>query len=207
MMNSAPEAGALTSAQRQIYVDHAATTPVAPEVLEAMLPYFSEFYGNPSSIHRLGRRANVALENARRSIAGLFGAKAGEIVFTGCGSESDNAALRGIAHARRARTGATRIVTTPIEHQAVLDDGRGSARPLWLYTDIAPGRQCRTHRPGSMRTSAGRRQRVALVSVMLANNEVGTIQPVAEVGTAVPGTRRAAAHGCGPGRGQAAAAG
>ena len=111
-MNSRP--------QRQIYLDHAATTPVAPEVVQAMLPYFSEYYGNPSSIHRTGRRANVALENARRAIAGLIGAKAGEIVFTGCGSESDNAALRGIALARRAAMGATRILTTPVEHQAVL---------------------------------------------------------------------------------------
>ena len=107
-------------AARTIYLDHAATTPVLPEVLDAMLPYFTEYYGNPSSIHAVGRRAAVALQEARRTLAGLLGAKPGEIIFTGGGTEADNAALRGIALARRQATGANRLVTTPVEHKAVL---------------------------------------------------------------------------------------
>ncbi|MCB0021962.1 MAG: aminotransferase class V-fold PLP-dependent enzyme, partial [Caldilinea sp.] len=106
--------------QRPIYLDHAATTPVRPTVLEAMLPFFTEAYGNPSSIHSTGRGASVALQKARQMLADLLGARPSEIIFTGCGTESDNAALRGIAAARRAATGANRIITTPIEHKAIL---------------------------------------------------------------------------------------
>ena len=173
-MNSQP--------QRQIYVDHAATTPVAPEVVQAMLPYFSEFYGNPSSIHRTGRRANVALENARRSIAGLIGAKAGEIVFTGCGSESDNAALRGIALARRAATGATRILTTPVEHQAVLATAADLRDRYGFTLTLIPVDEAARVDVAAFERALGDGDDVALASVMLANNEVGTIQPVAELG-------------------------
>ncbi len=168
--------------QRQIYVDHAATTPVAAEVLDAMLPYFTEFYGNPSSIHRLGRRANVALEQARRSIAGLIGARPGEIVFTGCGSESDNAALRGIAHARRAATGATRIVTTPIEHHAVLTTAEDLRDRYGFALTLVPVDGAGHIDLAACEQVLGDGRDVALVSVMLANNEVGTIQPLAEVG-------------------------
>ncbi len=169
-------------AQRQIYVDHAATTPVAPEVLDAMLPYFSEFFGNPSSIHRLGRRANVALENARRSIAGLIGARPGEIVFTGSGSESDNAALRGIAHARRAQTGAARIVTTPIEHHAVLTTAEDLRDHYGFTLTLIPVDSTGRIDLAACEHVLGDGSEIALVSVMLANNEVGTIQPIAEVG-------------------------
>jgi cysteine desulfurase len=168
--------------QRQIYADHAATTPVAPEVLDAMLPYFSEFFGNPSSIHRLGRRANVALENARRSIAGLIGARPGEIVFTGCGSESDNAALRGIAHARRAKTGAARIVTTPIEHHAVLATAEDLCERYGFTLTLIPVDSTGRIDLAACEQALGDGSEVALVSVMLANNEVGVIQPLAEAG-------------------------
>ena len=168
--------------QRQIYVDHAATTPVAPEVLDAMLPYFSEFFGNPSSIHRLGRRANVVLENARRSIAGLIGARPGEIVFTGCGSESDNAALRGIALARRAKIGATRIVTTPIEHHAVLTTAEDLRDHYGFTLTLLPVDSTGRIDLTACEQAVGDGSETALVSVMLANNEVGTIQPIAEVG-------------------------
>lgn len=168
--------------QRQIYVDYAATTPVAPEVLDAMLPYFGEFYGNPSSIHRLGRRANVALEQARRSLAERIGAKPGEIVFTGCGSESDNAALRGIAHARRAATGATRIVTTPIEHHAVLSTAEDLHDRYGFTLTLLPVDEVGRIDLAACERALGDGSDVALVSVMLANNEVGTIQPIAELG-------------------------
>ncbi len=173
-MNSQP--------QRQIYVDHAATTPVAPEVLDAMLPYFSEFYGNPSSIHRLGRRANVAIEHARRAIAGSIGARPGEIVFMGCGSESDNAALRGIALARRAATGAVRIVTTPIEHHAVLTTAEDLRDRYGFALTLAPVDAAGRIDLAACEQALGDGRDVALVSVMLANNEVGTIQPIAELG-------------------------
>ena len=168
--------------QRQIYVDHAATTPVAPEVLDAMLPYFSEFYGNPSSIHRLGRRANIALEQARRSIAERIGAKPGEIVFTSCGSESDNAALRGIAHARRAVTSAARIVTTPIEHHAVLTTAEDLRDRYGFTLTMVPVDEAGRVNVAACEQALGDGKDVALVSVMLANNEVGTIQPIAELG-------------------------
>ncbi len=113
-------------------LDHAATTPLDPAVLEAMLPYFSEFYGNPSSIHGVGRRAGVALEGARRSLAAAIGARPGEIIFTSGGSESDNAALRGIALARRAATGANRI-----HHHAGRAQGGAGRRPRTCATAMA----------------------------------------------------------------------
>ena len=103
-----------------IYLDHAATTPMLPEVLAAMQPYFSEYFGNSSSVHAAGRRANVALNAARRTIATLIGAKANEIIFTSGGTEGANTALRGIALARRSASGANRIITSAIEHHAVL---------------------------------------------------------------------------------------
>ena len=172
----------MADSRRVIYMDHAATTPVRPEVLEAMAPYFTEYYGNPSSIHGVGRRAGVALNDARRLIANTIGARPNEIIFTGCGTESDNAAVRGIALARRQKTGANRIIISPVEHQAILytaDDLRDH-----FGFDV-------THVPvdGSGRvmldafsTALGDGEDVAVVSVMYANNEVGTIQPIAEIG-------------------------
>src|SRR4029079_7237299 len=113
--------------RRTIYMDHSATTPVRDEVFAAMQPYFAEFYGNASSIHGVGRRAGVALAQARRTIADLVGAKPSEIIFTSGGTEGDNAALRGLALARRAATGANRIVTSPVEHHAVLNTAQDLA--------------------------------------------------------------------------------
>jgi cysteine desulfurase len=147
-----------------------------------MLPYFTEYFGNPSSMHRTGRRANVALENARRSIAGLIGAKAGEIIFTGCGSESDNAAVRGIALARRATSGATRILTTPIEHQAVLATALDLCDRYGFDLTLIPVDGEARVDVADFERALGDGGEVALASVMLANNEVGTIQPVAELG-------------------------
>jgi cysteine desulfurase len=104
-----------------VYLDHAATTPVDPAVLAAMLPYFTEQFGNPSSIHAAGRRAAVALQTARQTVAGLLSCRPGELVFTGSGTEGDNMALRGIALARRKATGANRILISAVEHKAVLE--------------------------------------------------------------------------------------
>lgn len=163
-----------------IYLDHAATTPVRPEVVEAMLPYLIEFYGNPSSIHSLGRKAYAGLDGARRTIAHLLGAKTNEILFTGGGSESDNTALRGIALARRSQTGANRIVTTPVEHKAVLDTALDLRDHFGFEVSIIPVDNDGAVRADDLSPLLG--EDVAIVSVMMANNEVGTIQPIREIG-------------------------
>lgn len=173
---------AVTKNEPFIYVDHAATTPVAPAVLAAMLPYFGEFYGNPSSLHRAGRRAAVALEAARRTLAALIGAKATEITFTGCGSESDNAAVRGIALARRAATGANRIVTSAVEHHAVLHTAEDLRNRYGFELTVLTVDRAGVVDPAELTPVLGDGSTVALVSVMLANNEVGTIQPIAQIG-------------------------
>jgi cysteine desulfurase len=163
-----------------VYLDHAATTPVRPEVVEAMLPYLTEFYGNSSSIHSLGRKAHAGLDGARRTIANILGAKTGEIIFTGGGSESDNAALRGIALARRSQTGANRIVTTPVEHKAVLETALDLRDHFGFEVTLIPVDGDGTVRAADVAAFLG--EDVAVVSVMVANNEVGTIQPIGEIG-------------------------
>ena len=102
-----------------IYLDYAATTPVDPRVLAAMLPYFNETFGNPSSVHCFGQKAEAAVESARETVAAALNCQPDEIVFTSCGSESDNLALRGTALARREKTGANLILTSRVEHHAV----------------------------------------------------------------------------------------
>ena len=175
-------------ASRTIYLDHAATTPVLPEVLEAMLPYFTEYYGNPSSIHAVGRRAAVALQEARRTLAGLIGARPGEIIFTGGGTEADNAALRGIALARRQATGAHRLITTAIEHKAVLQTAEDLRDRYGFELTVLPVDQDGLVRPADVSaaleasTDGSKAAGTALVSVMAANNEIGTVQPIAEIG-------------------------
>ncbi len=164
----------------KIYMDHAATTPTRAEAIEAMLPYLSEFYGNPSSIHSIGRKAHAGLDAARRTIAQLLGAKPNEIVFTGCGSESDNAALRGIAGARREQSGANRIITSAIEHKAVLETAVDLRDHYGFELTVLP-----VDGEGRVDVAALEAilaEDVAVVSVMLANNEIGTIQPLAEIG-------------------------
>src|SRR3990172_7358343 len=104
--------------QRQVYLDHAATTPVHPKALEAMLPYFSEQYGNPSSIYSLAREARKALDGAREVVSGILGCKPNEVLFTSGGSESDNTAIKGAAFA--AKSGGNHIITSSVEHHAVL---------------------------------------------------------------------------------------
>lgn len=162
-----------------IYMDHSATTPVDPEVVAAMSPYWTELYGNPSSLYGLGRRAAAALQSARETIAGLLHCEPAEIVFTSCGTESDNLAIRGIALAAAAR-GQRHLITTPIEHPAVLH----------TVADLVERFDCEvTHVPvdragmvDPQAVEAAIRPDTALISVMLANNEVGTVEPVAEIG-------------------------
>ncbi len=163
------------------YFDHAATTPVAPEVLEAMLPYFTAGYGNPSSIHSVGRRAAVALQAARRTIAACIGARPAEIVFTSGGTESDNAALRGIALARRAATGADQIITSAVEHMAVLGTAMDLRDRYGFALTVLPVDHTGAVAVDAVADALGDGRKVALVSIMYANNEVGTVQPLAAI--------------------------
>jgi len=172
----------MTAPRRTIYLDHAATTPVAPEVLTAMQPYFSEFYGNPSSIHRVGRQANIALEQARRTLAEGIGATPTELIFTSGGTEGANAALRGLALARRAATGANRIITSPIEHHAVLHTAFALRDHFGFDLILLPVNQTGLVDPADLEDALGNGSDVAVVSVMLANNEIGVIQPIAALG-------------------------
>jgi len=162
-----------------IYLDHSATTPVDPRVVDAMTPYWTEMYGNPSSVYGLGRRSAAALEDARRTVARILNAQPTEIVFTSCGTESDNLAIRGTALAAAAK-GRRHLITTPIEHHAVLH----TVADLVERFDFEV-----THIPVDRRglvdpalVQAAIRPDTALISVMMANNEVGTIEPVAEIG-------------------------
>ncbi|MEZ4675456.1 MAG: cysteine desulfurase family protein [Caldilineaceae bacterium] len=172
----------MTESRPRIYLDHSATTPMRPEVLAAMQPYFLEFYGNPSSIHTVGRRANVALENARRSIATLINAAPREVLFTSGGTEGDNAALRGIALARRKATGANRIVTTPIEHHAVLHTAFDLRDNYGFELTLLPVDRAGLVALADVEKAVGNGSDVALISIMYANNEIGTIQPIIEIG-------------------------
>lgn len=161
---------------RIIYMDHAATTPTHPEVLQAMLPYFTERYGNPSSIYRAGAEVREAMEEARRKVAAALGADPEEIIFTSGGTEADNFAIKGVAYLLQEKR--DHIITTAVEHHAVLEtchylerqgfrvtilpvDGQGIVDPEEVRKAITP--------------------HTALVSVMHANNEIGTIMPIEEI--------------------------
>jgi len=162
-----------------VYLDHAATTPVDPEVVAAMHPYFAEDFGNPSSIHALGQRSEAAIERARAEVAAVLGCPAGEILFTSGGSESDNLALRGAAFAAREERGATRLLTTPVEHPAVLNTAEALSRyhgfelellPIDAHGRVDPDELLRRLSP-----------EVAVVSVIHANNEIGTVNSVVQL--------------------------
>ena len=160
-----------------IYLDHAATTPIDPEVLEAMLPYLTEHYGNPSSLHASGRRARQGLDEARETVARILGAKPREIVFTGGGSESDNLAIKGAAWAASAR--GRHIITSAVEHKAVLNSCAILERSGFEVSYLPVDRYGRVD-PADL--AAAISERTTLVSIMYANNEVGTIQPIADIG-------------------------
>jgi cysteine desulfurase len=162
---------------QRIYLDHNATTPVAPEVADRMLAVLREEYGNPSSVHHFGQRAKAAIDEARAAVAALLGAEASEIIFTSGGTESDNLAIRGAAEALDA-TGRRHLITTGIEHEAVLNTFRALARRGWTTTMV------KVDQDGIVAPEAIAEvltDQTALVTVMHANNEIGTVQPVAEV--------------------------
>jgi cysteine desulfurase len=163
----------------QIYLDYAATTPLDSRVLDVMLPFFRASFGNPSSVHRYGQHAEAAVEEARETVAAVLGCRPDEVIFTSCGSESDNLALRGAAQAISEKTGRKWILTARTEHHAVSKTAEQLAEHLgfkleWLEVDehgmVTPGvvekRSC---------------DNTAIVSVMYANNEIGTINPVAQI--------------------------
>ncbi len=174
-----------------IYMDYAATTPTDKRVIETMLPYFDEVYGNPSSLHAFGQEAKAAVEGTREKIASYLGAEPAEIVFTSGGTESDNFAIKGVAYANRKK--GDQIITSAIEHPAVLEtcrflekegfrviylpvDGEGLVDPAAVADAIT--------------------DKTILISIMHANNEIGTIQPIAEIGSAGPGAGRLFSYGC-----------
>ena len=161
----------------RIYLDHAATTPTAPEVLAAMLPYFSECWGNASAVYATGREARRAVENARKEVAKAIGALPQEICFTSGGSESDNAAIRGTARALREK--GKHIITTAIEHHAVLKTCRQLEQEGFVVTRVRPDGEGRID-PEEIRKAI--RKDTILVTVMAANNEIGTLEPVGEIG-------------------------
>jgi len=160
----------------RIYLDNSATTPVAPQVLEAMLPYFSELYGNASSLHGFGQEAHAALDESREAIAETLGADPSEIIFTAGATEADNLAIKGLAFANPEKR---HIITTAIEHDAVLSTCR------WLETQ---GREVTyvgvdaNGRVDPRDIAQALREDTLLVSVMAGNNEIGTIEPIEEIG-------------------------
>ena len=162
---------------RRIYLDHAATTPVRPEVIEAMNKVHTEVWGNPSSIHQFGRPARKLLEESREKVAAAIGADAREIVFTGSGTEADNIAILGGARANKKK--GTHLITTVVEHHAVLDAFKSLEKEGFEVTYLtvdADGRVSVEDFKNALRDDT------SLVSVMMANNEVGTIMPVEEIG-------------------------
>ena len=161
---------------KRIYMDHAATTPVAPEVLEAMMPYFSSLYGNASSLHSFGREADAAIEEARSKVAELINADPSEIYFTSGGTESDNLALKGIAW-RNEKKG-HHIITSSIEHPAVLEVCKALMKQGYETTYL-PVTNYGLTEPEAIRAAI--RPDTILISIMHANNEIGTIQPLREI--------------------------
>ena len=163
-----------------VYMDHAGTTALDPKVLEAMIPYFSKHFGNPSSLHSVGQEARYALDEARERVAGVLNCRPREVVFTGGGTESDNAAIHGVATGLQ-ETG-NHIITSSVEHHAVLHacqylesqgfevtylpvDSDGMVQPESVYNAI--------------------NERTTLVTIMYGNNEIGTINPISDISKAI----------------------
>lgn len=162
---------------KTIYLDHSATTPVDPRVVEQMLPYFTDKFGNASSLHRWGQIALAALDESRRTIADILGANPKEIIFTSGGSESDNLALRGVAFALRSK--GNHIITTPIEHHAILRTAEQLEKEFGFEVTRVPVDRLGRVNPDDIARAIT--PKTILISVMYANNEVGTIEPLAEI--------------------------
>ena len=179
---------------RFVYADNAATTPVSPTVFEAMKPFYTDLYGNPSSLYAIGRDAKKHLELARADVASCLGVEPHEIFFTSGGSESDNWAIKGVAH-QLAKKGKKHIITSKFEHHAVLHTCAALEQEGFsvTYLDV--------HSDGLVRPEeleAAIREDTALVTIMYANNEIGTIQPIPELGAICKKTWCTISHRCGP---------
>src|SRR3989344_2481264 len=164
--------------KKEIYLDHAATTPLAKEVLKEMIPYFSENYGNPGSFHQKGLTAKTAVDEAREKIASILNCSPEEIIFTSGGTEGDNRAVKGTAFARRGE--GTHLITTKIEHKAILEPCRYLEKEFGFKTSYLS-----VDKYGLVTAEQVKKAltaETALVSVMYANNEIGTIEPIAEIG-------------------------
>lgn len=166
----------MTIAERVIYLDHAATTPMRSEVLDAMMPYFAADFGNPSSIYTIGQEARKAVDDARERIARILGARMSEIVFTSGGTESDNAAIKGVAFALKSL--GNHIITTAIEHHAVLHTCY-QLEQFGFDVTYLPVDEYGMVDPRDVVDAIT--DQTILVSVMMANNEIGTVQPIAEI--------------------------
>lgn len=161
----------------QVYMDHSATTPVDHAVVEAMIPYFSEKFGNPSSLYTIGRQARRAIEESRQKVADLIGAKKEEIIFTGSGTESDNLAIKGIAYRNRKK--GDHIITSSIEHHAVLHTCKYLETQGFKVTYMPVDKDGLVN-PNDVEKAIT--PRTILITIMHANNEIGTIQPIEEIG-------------------------
>lgn len=168
--------------RQYIYLDYAATTPVDPEVVTAMLPFFNEQYANASSVHSMGHAARRAIDESRDTVAGVFNCRSSEVIFTNGGTESVNIALLGAARAK----GSGHIITTTIEHAAVLDSCKQLEKEGFSVTYVSPEENGIVTVEQIM---AAMQDDTILVSVMLANNEIGTLQPVKEIVAAVKAER------------------
>jgi len=162
---------------KRIYLDYAATTPTAPEVVEAMLPYFTDRFGNPSSIHSFGQEGKAAIEEAREKIANLIGAKQEEIIFTSGGTESNNSALKGVAYANQHK--GNHIITTPLEHHAIIEPCNFLEKSGFKVTYLPVDKDGLLN-PEEVKKAIT--TKTILISAMHANNEIGTIEPIAEIG-------------------------
>src|SRR3990172_1651840 len=162
---------------RLVYMDHSATTPVDPAVAEAMAPYFSEKFGNPSSLYTIGREARRAIEEARQKVADLIGAKKEEIIFTGSGTESDNLAIKGLAYKNRKK--GDHIITSSIEHHAVLHTCKYLEAQGFRVTYLPVSNQGLVN-PADVEKAIT--PKTILITIMHANNEIGTIQPIEGIG-------------------------
>jgi cysteine desulfurase len=163
-----------------IYLDHAASTPTDPQVVEVMLPYFSEIYGNASGLHKQARASARGIDQARQKVADILGCTPQEIVFTACGTESDNIALRGVAWAKKQAGKGNHLITSPIEHHAVGHTIDQLCDKFGFEQTVLPVDSHGLVNPADV--AAAIRPDTALISIIYANNEVGTVQPLAEIG-------------------------
>lgn len=167
-------------AKQLIYMDYSATTPVDDRVIQAMIPYWRDEWGNPSSAHQFGQAAKLGLETARRSIANLLGAKSSEIVFTGSGSEADNLALRGVMHYAQKTGRAGHFIVSEIEHEAILKTAQQLAESIDFECTVLPVNQFGQIEVQQFKAAI--RPNTVLASIMTASNEIGSFQPISEIG-------------------------